>query len=79
MIKNTIECWFRRIPTNIRKNNIQFSSITELNGNQHFNFKDDNHQIFDIYSNELNVGIGLGTPTFESAVNPLHQIQGWDQ
>lgn len=60
----------------LEKNNIQFSSITELNGNQHFNFKDDNHQIFDIYSNELNVGIGLGTPTFESAVNPLHQIQG---
>ena len=59
----------------LEKNNIQFSSITELNGNQHFNFKDDNHQIFDIYSNELNVGVGLGHP-FESAVNPLHQIQG---
>ncbi len=35
-----------------------------------------NQQKFDIYSNELNTGIGLGMPTFDSPVNPLHQVQG---
>src|SRR5699024_1461919 len=29
-----------------------------------------------IYSNEHNTGSPLGMPTFESTVNPLHQIQG---
>lgn len=62
--------------TVFKDNQIQASEITELNGNKHFNFEDNNHQIFDIYSNEHNTGIGLGTPTFDSTVNPLHQIQG---
>ena len=62
--------------TIFKDNQIQASEITELNGNKHFNFEDNNHQIFDIYSNEHNTGIGLGTPTFDSTVNPLHQIQG---
>ena len=56
--------------------NISYSSITELNGLKHFTFKDHNQQKFDIYSNELNTGIGLGMPTFDSPVNPLHQVQG---
>lgn len=60
----------------LKDNQIQASEITELNGNKHFNFEDNNHQIFDIYSNEHNTGVGLGTPTFDSTVNPLHQIQG---
>ncbi|MCI2773066.1 VOC family protein [Staphylococcus petrasii] len=60
----------------LKDNDIDYSSITELNGNKHFNFKDANQQIFDIYSNEHNTGIGLGTPTYESSVNPLHQLQG---
>ncbi|MBF2263742.1 VOC family protein [Staphylococcus warneri] len=55
---------------------ISYSSITELNGNKHFNFKDHNQQLFDIYSNEHNTGVPLGMPSFESTVNPLHQIQG---
>ncbi|MBY6178979.1 MULTISPECIES: lactoylglutathione lyase [Staphylococcus] len=62
--------------TIFKDNQIQASEITELNGNKHFNFEDNNHQIFDIYSNEHNTGVGLGTPTFDSTVNPLHQIQG---
>lgn len=62
--------------TILQENQIEYSDITELNGNKHFNFKDDNHQIFDIYSNEHNTGVSLGTPTFESSVNPLHQVQG---
>lgn len=62
--------------TVFKDNQIQASEITELNGNKHFNFEDNNHQIFDIYSNEHNTGVGLGTPTFDSTVNPLHQIQG---
>ena len=33
--------------------------MTELNGNKHFSFEDDNHQTFDIYSNEHNTGVGL--------------------
>ena len=62
--------------TILKENQIQASDVTELNGNKHFNFEDSNHQIFDIYSNEHNTGVGLGTPTFDSIVNPLHQIQG---
>ncbi|MFY0486633.1 VOC family protein, partial [Staphylococcus haemolyticus] len=54
----------------------QASYVTDLNGNKYFNFEDCNHQIFDIYSNEHYTGVGLGTPTFDSTVNPLHQIQG---
>lgn len=62
--------------TILKENQIQASDVTELNGNKHFNFEDSNHQIFDIYSNEHNTGVGIGTPTFDSTVNPLHQIQG---
>lgn len=62
--------------TILKDNDIEFGEVTELNGNKHFSFEDNNDQIFDIYSNELNTGVGLGTPTFESIVNPLHQIQG---
>lgn len=61
--------------TIFKDNQIQASEITELNGNKHFNFEDSNHQIFDIYSNEHNTGVGLGTPTFDSTVNPLHKFR----
>lgn len=60
----------------LSNHNITHSSYTELNGNKHFSFEDDNHQTFDIYSNEHNTGVGLGMPSFDSSVNPLHQIQG---
>ncbi|MEJ7154557.1 VOC family protein, partial [Staphylococcus ureilyticus] len=60
----------------LNQHQISFSSITELNGNKHFNFKDHNQQLFDIYSNEHNTGVPLGMSSFESTVNPLHQIQG---
>ncbi|PTE68501.1 lactoylglutathione lyase [Staphylococcus devriesei] len=60
----------------LKEHHIDFNPVTELNGNKHFDFKDANHQIFDIYSNEHNTGVGLGTPTFDSSVNPLHQLQG---
>ncbi|MBO3064263.1 MULTISPECIES: VOC family protein [Staphylococcus] len=55
---------------------IDHSEITDLNGHKYFEFKDHNHQIFNIYSNEHNTGAPLGMPTFDSTVNPLHQIQG---
>lgn len=60
----------------LSNHNINYSSFTELNGNKHFSFEDDNHQTYDIYSNEHNTGVGLGMPSFDSSVNPLHQIQG---
>ena len=60
----------------LSNHNISYSSMTELNGNKHFSFEDDNHQTFDIYSNEHNTGVGLGMPSFDSSVNPLHQVQG---
>lgn len=55
---------------------IQHSDITSLNQNLHFHFWDDNEQQFDIFSNELNAGISLGTPSENSSVNPIHQVQG---
>ncbi|MBL7565290.1 VOC family protein [Staphylococcus saccharolyticus] len=60
----------------LSQQNISYSSLTELNGLKHFSFEDHNHQKFDIYSDEHNTGIGLGIPSFESSVNPLHQVQG---
>lgn len=60
----------------LNQHQISFSSITELNGNMQFNFEDHNQQLFDIYSNEHNTGVPLGMPSFDSTVNPLHQIQG---
>ena len=59
-----------------KSHNITFGDMSELNGHKHFNFMDKNQQIFDIYSNEHNVGIQLGMPDFDSSVNPLHQVQG---
>jgi glyoxalase family protein len=56
--------------------NIDYSATTDLNGHQYFQFKDHNGQPFEIYSNEHNTGTPLGMPTFDSVVNPLHQIQG---
>ncbi|MGO2109722.1 MAG: VOC family protein, partial [Staphylococcus equorum] len=55
---------------------INHGGITDLNGHQYFDFKDQNDQTFNIYSNEHNTGTPLGMPSFESTVNPLHQIQG---
>lgn len=55
---------------------IDHSEITDLNGHKYFEFNDHNHQTFNIYSNEHNTGAPLGMPTFDSTVNPLHQIQG---
>ncbi|SUM33027.1 ABC transporter-like protein [Staphylococcus gallinarum] len=60
----------------LTKHQIAYEEITDLNGHKYFNFKDDNLQPFNIYSNEHNTGAPLGMPTFESTVNPLHQIQG---
>ncbi|WP_278925636.1 VOC family protein [Staphylococcus auricularis] len=62
--------------TILKQNDITYGDITELNGNKHFSFKDHNGQRFDIYSNEQNTGTPLGTPSFDSPVHPLHQIQG---
>ncbi|MGO3272292.1 MAG: VOC family protein [Staphylococcus equorum] len=55
---------------------INHGGITDLNGHKYFDFKDQNDQTFNIYSNEHNTGAPLGMPSFESTVNPLHQIQG---
>ncbi|HDE6980998.1 TPA: VOC family protein [Staphylococcus aureus] len=55
---------------------IPFTTVKELNGNKYFSLEDNNGHIFSIYSNENNYGVGLGMPSFESAVNPLHQVQG---
>jgi len=55
---------------------IEHSAITDLNGHAYIEFKDHNGQSFHLYSNEHNTGAPLGTPTFDSTVNPLHQIQG---
>lgn len=60
----------------LEQHQISFSSPTDLNGHKYFNFQDQNGQTFNIYSNEHNSGTPLGIPTFESNVNPLHQIQG---
>ncbi|MEB8069319.1 VOC family protein [Staphylococcus xylosus] len=55
---------------------IDHSEITDLNRHKYFEFNDHNHQTFNIYSSEHNTGAPLGMPTFDSTVNPLHQIQG---
>ena len=55
------------ISNDIKRKSNSSGDVTELNGNKHFNFEDSNHQIFDIYSNEHNTGVGLGTPTFDSS------------
>src|SRR5699024_9563494 len=60
----------------LEQHQITFGAPTDLNGHKHFNFQDQNGQTFNIYSNEHNSGTPLGIPTFESNVNPLHQIQG---
>ncbi|WP_251942961.1 MULTISPECIES: VOC family protein [Staphylococcus] len=52
------------------------SDIANLNGHSYFNFQDQNGQTFNIFSNEHNTGAPLGMPSFESSVNPLHQVQG---
>ena len=54
---------------------IPFTTVKELNGNKYFSLEDNNGHIFSIYSNENNYGVGLGMPSFESAVNPLHQVR----
>lgn len=55
---------------------IDYSAITTLNDHQYFHFKDHDGQQFAIYSNEHNSVTPLGMPSFDSSVNPLHQIQG---
>ncbi|AVL78275.1 VOC family protein [Staphylococcus ureilyticus] len=60
----------------LEQHQIAFGAPTDLNGHKYFNFQDQNGQTFNIYSNEHNSGTPLGIPTFESNVNPLHQIQG---
>ncbi|MEP9851913.1 VOC family protein [Staphylococcus aureus] len=60
----------------LESNRINHGGVTDLNGHKYFDFKDQNNQTFNIYSNEHNTGSPLGMPTFESTVNPLHQIQG---
>ncbi|HEC2204416.1 TPA: VOC family protein [Staphylococcus delphini] len=53
-----------------------FEGPAHLNGHQWIQFSDANDQHFNIFSNEANVGIGLGMPSEESSVSPLHQVQG---
>ena len=60
----------------LNNKHINHGGITDLNGHKYFDFKDQNDQTFNIYSNEHNTGAPLGMPSFESTVNPLHQIQG---
>ncbi len=57
---------------------IPFTTVKELNGNKYLSLEDNEWSYFTkrIYSNENNYGVGLGMPSFESAVNPLHQVQG---
>ncbi|MBH9580009.1 VOC family protein [Staphylococcus felis] len=58
------------------QNDITFSEITKMNGHAHFYIHDHHTQRVDIYSNEHNSGVLLGTPDDNSSVNPLHQVQG---
>src|SRR5699024_6882056 len=60
----------------LAQHQLTFGAPTALNGAKCFNFQDQNGQTVNIYSNEHNSGTPLGIPTFESNVNPLHQIQG---
>ncbi|MBF2751154.1 MULTISPECIES: lactoylglutathione lyase [Staphylococcus] len=62
--------------TILDQHHIEHSEVTDLNGHKYFEFQDQNNQSFNIYSNEHNIGAPLGMPTFDSTVNPLHQIQG---
>ena len=55
---------------------IKYGDVIEMNNHKHFEFKDNNGQFIDIYSNEQNSGVPLGMPVENSTVNPLHQIQG---
>ncbi|MBO1197820.1 VOC family protein [Staphylococcus simiae] len=55
---------------------IAHTTLKELNGNQYFSFEDYNNHVISIYSNENNSGVGLGMPSINSTVNPLHQVQG---
>lgn len=60
----------------LESHDIEHGEIIEMNNHKHFEFKDDNGQFIDIYSNEHNSGVPLGMPSENSAVNPLHQVQG---
>lgn len=60
----------------LSEQNIEYTPVKELNGHKYISIKDHNGYVFTIYSNEYNSGVGLGTPSFDSPVNPLHQIQG---
>lgn len=53
-----------------------FEGPTHMNGHQYIQFSNDDAQRFDIFSDEANVGIGLGMPNEDSSVSPLHQVQG---
>ncbi|MBZ8175890.1 VOC family protein [Staphylococcus delphini] len=53
-----------------------FEGPAHLNGHQWIQFSDANDQHFNIFSDEANVGVGLGMPSEESSVSPLHQVQG---
>ncbi|MEJ7540795.1 VOC family protein [Staphylococcus intermedius] len=53
-----------------------YEGPTHLNGHQLIQFSDADAQQFAIFSNEVNVGIGLGIPNEKSSVSPIHQVQG---
>ncbi|MCU5745532.1 VOC family protein [Staphylococcus sp. SQ8-PEA] len=57
-------------------NGMQYSEMSMLNTHKCFHFYTKEGLRIDIYSDELNSGTPLGTPSTESTVNPLHQIQG---
>ncbi|EGQ0296361.1 TPA: VOC family protein [Staphylococcus pseudintermedius] len=60
----------------LQEHQYAFEGPAQLNGHQRLQFSDANDQHFNIFSDEANVGVGLGMPSEESSVSPLHQVQG---
>ncbi|GGI42162.1 hypothetical protein [Mammaliicoccus stepanovicii] len=74
-----------RVPTDLAlyeykeqfdKHNVKYESVHQLNGKHLFKFYDNNGHAFFLISDELNVGIPLGTANDAGPISPIHQVQG---